>query len=552
MARQQAVPREDPDELLRRASVAWSEKSRWDALLRDAFELSMPNRNGFTPAGPGAKKMDRVFDSTAVASAMAFANRFQSDVIPPFKKWIKLVPGPLVKEGPQREALAAALDEITDRMFAYIHASNFDTAANETLLDLGVGTGCMLVLEGDAMRPLNFIPVSISQIALEPGPWGGVGAVFRKHKLRVGLVKRQWKDATNFPAEWAELARTKPETEVDLCEATYFRDYGDGSANFAYCYDVIDEKSKNRLVERTYRLNPWVTPRWSVLPGETLGRGPVVQALPDIKTLNKIVELILRNLALYVSGVYTAVDDGVLNPNTAKLVPGSMIAVASNGGPRGPSLQALERSGSFDLASIEVEKLQMSIKRTMFDRQLPPDSGPVRSATEFIERVKELARDVGSPFGRFFTEFIVPVVQNVLQIMARRGFIPVEVPVDGLSIQVQVISPLAQEQAMAEVENVVRWLSILGALGKELVMISAKTESVGEWIGEKLGVPAKVRRSETERKSLLSDIKAMQAQQIAGDATKGAQVLPIGTGVPFQQVQTAGAAAGVQPFARAA
>ncbi len=52
--------------------------------------------------------------------------------------------------------------------------------------------------------------------------------------------------------------------------------------------------------------------------GEIYGRGPVITALPDIKTLNKVKELVLKNASLAIAGVYTAADDGVLNPNTIR------------------------------------------------------------------------------------------------------------------------------------------------------------------------------------------------------------------------------------------
>ena len=56
-------------------------------------------------------------------------------------------------------------------------------------------------------------------------------------------------------------------------------------------------------------------------------------ALPDIKTANKVVELILKNASIAVTGIWLADDDGVLNPANVKLVPGSIIpkAVGSAG-----------------------------------------------------------------------------------------------------------------------------------------------------------------------------------------------------------------------------
>ena len=38
---------------------------------------------------------------------------------------------------------------------------------------------------------------------------------------------------------------------------------------------------------------PWIVARYMKIPGEVFGRGPLVSALPDVKTLNKTLELLL-------------------------------------------------------------------------------------------------------------------------------------------------------------------------------------------------------------------------------------------------------------------
>src|SRR3546814_6808214 len=53
-----------------------------------------------------------------------------------------------------------------------------------------------------------------------------------------------------------------------------------------------------------------------------------MKALPDIKTANKVVELILKNASIAVTGIWQADDDGVLNPATVRLVPGAIIPKA--------------------------------------------------------------------------------------------------------------------------------------------------------------------------------------------------------------------------------
>ena len=50
-----------------------------------------------------------------------------------------------------------------------------------------------------------------------------------------------------------------------------------------------------------------------------------MKCLPDIKTANKVVELILKNASIAVTGIWQADDDGVLNPANIELKPGATV-----------------------------------------------------------------------------------------------------------------------------------------------------------------------------------------------------------------------------------
>ena len=77
-------------EVIRRANQAWQKKDLWRSMLQDAYEFGLPQRNLYTTFSEGQEKMDRVFDSTAVASTVKFANNLQSDLTPAFRTWAEL------------------------------------------------------------------------------------------------------------------------------------------------------------------------------------------------------------------------------------------------------------------------------------------------------------------------------------------------------------------------------------------------------------------------------------------------------------------------------
>ena len=451
--------------------------------------------------------MARVFDSTAINSTQRFANRLQSVVFPPQRKWARLEAGSDIP-AQKREQAQAILEVYADKMFTVLKQSNFDIAMGEFLLDLSVGTACMMVQPGDDVSPINFIPVPLFLVTYEEGANGQVDNVYRKMRMKAESIQRQWPDA-EIPDQLKRLIEEKPTEDVDLLEATIF-----DAKRGDYCYHVIYKQTKEELVYRRRKSSPWVVSRYMKVAGEIYGRGPLMTALPDIKTLNKTIELLLKNASLAVAGVYTAADDGVLNPNTVKLTPGAIIPVARNGGPQGEALKPLPRSGDFNVTQLVINDLRQNIKRILLDESLPPDNMSARSATEIVERMKELSQNLGSAFGRLINETMIPLTAKILEVMDERGLIDMPLRVNGLEVRVEPVAPLAMAQNTEEISAIMQYAQIMmtptfGTDGQ----LALKTDVLPDYIGDKLGIPLAVRNTAAERAVLMEDMQ--QKQQMA-------------------------------------
>lgn len=527
-------------DLLERASKAWADKDEWKDLLEEAYELASPMRNPYdTENTQGQRRKDRVFDSTLQQGLFRFSSRLQSEMTPPLQKWGALIPGPLVPPESVDE-LKEALEVLRDVFFAVLFASNWDTAVHEYYLELGMGTAAMLVLEGDDRTPIRFVVVPQPFFALEEGPYGDVGAVHRKRKIKVRNIEPTWPDifdgdADSQPEGWALWLEEHADDKVEVKEITYI-DYDTGIWN----YDVIlcdaagnGTQENTRIVTRDYAENPWIVSRWSRNAFEVQGRGPVLHALPDAKVLNRTKELILKNASLAIAGVWAAVDDGVLNPRTVVIKPGAVIPVASNGsGGRGASLQSLASGVNFDAAQLVIEDHQMAVKKAMFDDQLPPETGAVRSPTEIIARTQELQSLVESPFARLHQEFMRPLFQRVLSILGRKGLLGQfrNVIVDGAVIDIQITSRLAQAENMRALNNFVQLLELSqGLLGPEITQLGVKMEDAPAYMAERLGVDSRLMRSVDERAVRQAQNQAQLAAQQEAElaAPAGQQAVPV-------------------------
>lgn len=496
---------------LARYNLAAGNAEKWRSLLYDAYRYALPNRELFYDHEKGQSRQHEVYDNTAVHGVQTFASRVQSLLMPPWRDWMKLVPGPQIAEE-HEEAAGEALEPVNDALFRHFHASNLDMAAHEAIQDMAVSIGALLFEPGDTSigEPLfRITAVPTPMLAVEEGVDGKLDGCWRRISMPVRAIQATWKDAT-LSQQLENLLRSSPNQTVDLVEGTIpVTDKRD-----TWRYIVVHEGSKHYIVERERQDYPWILFRWSKTPGELFGRGPVLSVLPEIRVLNRADEFTLRAAALAIGGIYTARNDGVLNPYLVRLVPNTIIPVASNDNGN-PSIKALEQAGLPDLAQLFVEERRERVRKALLTQPFGEIDAPVKSATEISLRAQELNQQVGAQFGRLQSELVRPIVDRALQIMADKGIIDEAIRVDGELVEIQQQSPLARMQDQEDIAQMIQYFEIVGSLGPDVLMGSADMFEYADQVGEKLGISFKIRRSEAERIAYQEDMKNRIAQAMA-------------------------------------
>lgn len=497
--------------LIEREAKAQARKDEWRAIYEDCYEFALPQRNLYSGyyegrvAGKG--KTARVFDSTAIHSTQRFANRIQAGLFPPQKTWCRLEPGTGIPDEVKIQA-QQTLDTYTEIMFDSLRQTSFDLAMGEFLLDLAVGTAVMMITPGDETTPVKFTSIPQYLVAIEESVDGKVDTIFRKMRVKAEYISIEFPDVIKSP-ELDEAIARRPNEEIELFDCVYY-DYDNGRFN----YHVVWPGKKLEIVSRELTSNPFIVARYMKVAGEVYGRGPLVTAISDIKTLNKTLELVLKNASLAIAGVYTAADDGVLNPQNIKIQPGAVISVARNGGPQGPSLQPLPRTGDFNVSQIIIDDLRMNIKKIMMDDTLPPDGQMARSATEIAERTRELATNLGSAFGRLISETMLPIVSRIMYVLDQQGLVSFPAKINGVDIKLAAVSPIAQAQKMEEVQEVLQYAQIAAQMGPE-AQVTLSIPRVMEFIANRLGIDNNVLATPEEQQAALQQMQEqMQAQQM--------------------------------------
>lgn len=476
----------------KRAKIAWNEREKWNAVLFDAYDFIAPYRKSERREQRAeGSRFTRMFDPTAMVALLKFAGKLQQELLPPGQPFFLLEPGPLVEMlGFDKEEFARELETTTALIHPVFLTGEWDNAVHEMLIDVGISTGFMMILKGDMAQPVRFVTASMDEVAIDQGAYGRVEGIFFRRKWSYRAIMDQFPRGT-YSAAFKTALKEDPEKEVMLCQDTVFEKAAANSNRAPWCLKVYIENSSDDVIFEEYSHEcPWLTPRYFRMPGQVNGLGPALMALPTAKTLNKAMELSLKTAALAMLGIYTRVDDGVFNPDTARQEPGAIWTVGRNGGPLGPSLARLDPPGNPQLTNLVLQDLRMQIKSILMDEALPPDNQSPRSAAEVIERIKQLAQDHAGAFGRLIHEIILPVVPRVMEILHDLGILKNKYRIDQLLVGMKITSPLAAAFKAQKVKTSVDYISIVMQLGgPQAVQKLMPLLKILARIGNDMGVP---------------------------------------------------------------
>ena len=456
----------------------------WEPLWRDCYAYALPQR-GIGLGGefaPARRFADGLFDGTAPDAVEQLAASLLAELTPPWSQWFGFRPGHDV--GPERRpTIAPYLEDTANRVRGHFERSTFAVEIHQCFLDLvTVGTATLLFQEAAIGEPsaFRFCAVPASEMYIDGDQNGQIRHHYRATSLSLAALRARYPEA-DLPPALVEGGETDPERRFDVIEAVVQQ--GQSHAYMAVLRAAEAEAPDLPLAEGSFEHPPFVTFRWIKGAGELYGRSPVMTALPDIKTANKVVELILKNASIAVTGIWLADDDGVLNPANIRLVPGSIIpkAVGSAG------LTPLQAPGRFDVSQLVLDDLRARIRHTLLTDRLGALSDRRMTATEVLERSGEMTRLLGAMFGRLQAELISPLIHRAAAMLQRRGELP-GFAVDGREVELQSRAPLARLQARQDVQNVLLWLDTITRLGPEASGVLNLGEAA-RWLATMLGVP---------------------------------------------------------------
>lgn len=503
----------DAKKILDRLEQLTAKRATFEPDWRDCFDMTFPHRghllNSQTLDSNNIRSKNAArLDSTGTDASRTLASAMMTGVTPANSRWFGL------DTGDETDEERKWLDNAADIVWQNIHSANFDAVGYECMMDMVPAGWFVLFTDLDREKGGGYAfeqwPIAECFIASTRQD-GRPDTVYRKYSLPAVQALEYIKGMGGNPSQkLIDKALLKPFEAVQMVRVVEPRQVFMPDAKLARnmpfaCMD-IEVDGRHVAKEAGFPEFPCAIPRWTVVPGSSYAMGPAFDALPDMLELNELVRMEKAAADLAVSGMWLAVDDGVLNPKSVKVGPRKIIAAASK-----DSLTELKSGADFNVSFTIKASLQAQIRRTLMADQLQPADGPQMTATEVHVRVGMIRQLLGPVYGRLQSEYLQPLIERCFALAYRAGALgtPPE-SLAGRPFHVRYISPLARAQKLEDVVAMDRLETGLIAKAELVpeVMDLYDWEEADRTRAQYLGVPGKLMRSE-------DDIAAIREQRQA-------------------------------------
>lgn len=483
-----------------------------------------------------------VFDSTAIDAAHILASSIHGSLTSPAIRWFEL--GYRDTRLNDNKEARSWLESAAEKCFNALQDSNFNLEANETYLDL-VSYGTSMVVEeviekNGKFQRLNFQSVPVEEMWFEQDHMGQAHRTYRRYQWTpVQMVTKFGKEGV--PEDIYKQSQTPQGMDKryavimciypreDKANANTSQTLSPKERPFGMKY-VLHKDASELGEEGGYYEQPAFIPRWRKTSKSMWGHGPAMIALPDILTINSLVELILKATEKVVDPPTKVTERGLLSD--LDLEPAGMTVVRSM-----DSMEPYESGARFDVSQLQREQLKQAIRSIFFVDQLELKESPAMTATEVQTRYELMQRLLGPTLGRLQSDYLDPLVQRTFNILYRAGQLenPPQIVFDSSGeLDIIYTGPLVRAQRADIAQGVTRWVATLAELSeiKPDVLDIPDWDAISKELGSLEGVPAKLMRSDTEIKTVRKQRE--QEEQRMREATlrqeEGAGLEAIGKG----------------------
>lgn len=509
------------NEIIRSHDKLKSARSNWDSLWQEVADRVWPQMSDFIAhRSPGEKRNEKVFDSTAVLALERFAAAIHSLLTPDNQQWHKLA----TQNTDLREyqPVQAYLEDVTEIMFAMRRSpfGNFSSQANECYKSLGAFGTMGMLIEDVPGKGVRYKSNHLAELFIAENQNGIIDYVHRKFEFTARQAAGEF-GLDNLPPKIRECFNKDDEASkfefIHCVKPNQERNPNRrDAAGMAFSSYYVSIEGKQIVGEGGYRAFPYAISRYATSPKEIYGRGPAIMVLPDIKMVNEMEKTTLRAGHLAVDPPLLLFEDGSLQGFQMR--------------PRALNFGGVDEQGRQLVQPLQTgANLPWALEMLDGKRRLINDAflvtlfqilveNQTMTATEAILRAQEKGQLLAPTMGRQQSEFLGPIIERELDILAERGMLP-EMPPElvemGGIVEVEYTSPLSRLMRSEDGVAFLRTVEQLAPIAQidPTVYEVFDPEAVPRELAEINGVPAKMLRSKEAMEALRESKRQAIAQQ---------------------------------------
>jgi hypothetical protein len=527
------IPKTD---MLRRWTALQTERSSWIAHWRELSDYLLPRSTRFykSDRNKGTKKHNAIFDSTASRSLRILSAGMMSGMTSPARPWFRLAlpDEDLMDYAPVKSWLA----ETQGRMLNVFARSNTYLMLHACYEELGAfGTSASVIMDDyDAL--IHHYQSPVGEFALATDYRGNVNTIYREFEKTVSELVAEFGydqcsrttqalyNSGNLDAWVPIIHGIEPRSDRDARKA----DGKNKPWRSVYFEPGREDAGDKVLRESGYDRFPGLAPRWHKMPGDVYGNSPGMEALGDIKQLQHE-QLRKANAIDYQTKPPLQVPAGMKGRDLDYL-PGGVTYVDAPGAQNAVStlfnVQLDLQHLLFDIQDVR-ERIRGAFYADLFLMLASTVPGRM-TATEVAERHEEKLLMLGPVLERLHNELLKPLIDETFTRMVQADLIPPPPEaLQGVELDVEFVSMLAQAQRAIGVNGVDRFVGALGAVAQMRPEVIDKID-VDKWAdsySDMLGVdPDIIVASKNvaiirqQRAQAQAQAQQMQAAQMQADA----------------------------------
>jgi hypothetical protein len=500
--------------IIKRVEQLEAEKSNWMNHWQDCAYYTMPRNAYITRFRVKGERLPvDIYDSTAIDANQTLSAGLHGYLTNPSSRWFQL--GLQNREITGEQEVGIWLKIVEQKIFDVLNNSNFNQVIHEAYQSLGTfGTACVFE-EADEKEIVRFYNRPIGEMSLEEDYRERVNEVYRRFELSAKQAWDRWGESAGEGVKNA-IEKKQFERMFIYYHAVFERTERDAgktdSKNLPYASIYVAKEKADIISEGGFNEFPFFCPRFNKVSGDVYGYSPTMVALADIRMLNAMSKTIIKAAQKIVDPPLILPHDGFLLPLNTN--PGKVNFQLK--GTSDDQIRPLATGGNIPIGLEMEEQRRTSIKRKFFVDLFLMLAAQTKNmtATEVNQRVEEKMLLLGPSLGRLMNELLDPIIFRTFSILLRQELVPAAPPsLEGQTLRVEYISPLAKAQRISEITSLNGVLSLAAQMAEFTPDVLDKIDSdqAIEQAADIFGVdPRLIRDAEAVQK-----IRAARAEQQA-------------------------------------